>query len=179
MRILLLGGSKSGKSGYAQELVSRLARGGVKYYWATMEPADNEDEARIAKHLEDRAGMGFSTIERGRNVQGYQGSLEGASVLFDSVTALLANEMFGSEFDAAAPERVAEELSELSKRCENFVCVCDRLFEGGEEYGDWTENYVRGLASICRRSASEFDAMLEVVCGIPRFIKGEAHARLL
>ena len=45
MNILLIGGSKSGKSLLAQEVTHRLAAGGPLYYWATMEPADGEDRA--------------------------------------------------------------------------------------------------------------------------------------
>ena len=40
MRILLLGGSKSGKSGLAQRLARDLSEGNSLYYWATMEPTD-------------------------------------------------------------------------------------------------------------------------------------------
>ena len=36
MRILLIGGSKSGKSTTAQRLCRRLAAGGPMYYWATV-----------------------------------------------------------------------------------------------------------------------------------------------
>ncbi|MBD4340893.1 adenosylcobinamide kinase/adenosylcobinamide-phosphate guanylyltransferase, partial [Xanthomonas citri pv. citri] len=46
MRILLLGGSKSGKSGLAQRLARDLSEGNSLYYWATMEPTDEEDRAR-------------------------------------------------------------------------------------------------------------------------------------
>ena len=56
MKILLVGGSKSGKSGLAQRLCVRLAAGAPMIYWATMEPVDGEDRARIARHLDERAG---------------------------------------------------------------------------------------------------------------------------
>ena len=44
----------------------------------------------------------------------------------------------------------------------HFVCVCDDLWRGGEDYPDWTEVYVRGLAHVCRALAAEFD----VVCDL-------------
>ena len=92
MKILIVGGSKSGKSMAAQRIA---ARGSCPaYYWATMEPSDSEDEKRIARHLEARAGWGFETIECGRNTSAFSASVRGGCVLFDSVTALLANEMF-------------------------------------------------------------------------------------
>ena len=54
MRVLISGGSKSGKSLLAQELTLRLANGGKRYYVATMIPADEEDRARIRRHLAER-----------------------------------------------------------------------------------------------------------------------------
>lgn len=173
MRILLLGGSKSGKSGLAQVLACRLANCGKKVYWATMEPVDGEDESRIERHIEDREGMGFLTVERGRDVCARMEEVKGTTVLFDSVTAYLANEMFGNGFDAEAPERAARDIEELSLSCENFVCVCDELFRGGEVYEELTDCYVRGLAMICRTLAKGFDTVCEVVCGMPRCVKGE------
>ena len=104
MRILLVGGSKSGKSSLAQSLTKKLAGDGPCIYWATMEPVDHEDDERIEKHIEDRDGLGFITAERGRDITKIR-LHESASVLFDSVTALLANEMFGESFDPDAPER--------------------------------------------------------------------------
>ena len=63
MKIWITGGAGSGKSSLAQELASALAAGGPHYYVATMVPRDDEDRRRISRHIEDRAGMGFGTIE--------------------------------------------------------------------------------------------------------------------
>lgn len=173
MKILLVGGSKSGKSGLAQRLCVRLAAGAPMIYWATMEPVDGEDRARIARHLDERAGWGFSTVECGRALE--RGALpERACVLFDSVTALLANEMFsGAQPDAAAPERAAQELLALSCRAAHLVCVCDDIFRDGAAYDEWTERYRSGLARVCRTLAAEFDTVCEVTAGLPHLWKGE------
>ncbi len=174
MRALIIGGSKSGKSGFAQELVLKLANGGRSVYWATMDPTDEEDEARIMRHLEDRFGLGFETVECGRNVLNAVNEAKCAFVLFDSVTALLANEMFsGGSVDAEAGVRIAEELLELSNSAESFVSVCDNIFCDGTVYEELTEQYRRSLAFVIRRLAEEFDTVCEVVCGIPKVIKGE------
>ena len=93
-------------------------------------------------------------------------------MLFDSVTALLANEMFsGAQPDAAAPERAAQELLALSCRAAHLVCVCDDLWRDGQDYDPWTEEYRRQLAGICRKLAAEFDTVAEVICGLPQFYK--------
>lgn len=172
MRILLLGGSKSGKSALAQGLTKALARGGPMYYWATMTPVDGEDLRRVARHLEDRAGWGFETVEWGRRLADGPDLPENASVLFDSVTALLANEMFGAVMDEKAPERALEELLALSRKPAHFVCVCDDLFRDAGNYNPWTERYRAGLAHICRGLAAEFQTVCEVSAGLPKLHKG-------
>lgn len=171
MKILLVGGSKSGKSGLAQQIAVMLSGGNNLYYWATMEPTDDEDDSRISRHVSDRRGMGFITIERGRNILGLCPE-SGSTVLFDSLTALLANEMFASGFDPNAAERAASGILILSDRVENFICVCDDIFRDGSNYEQETDAYVRGLALICRRAAENFDVVCEVVGGIPRELKG-------
>lgn len=182
MKILILGGSKSGKSMAAQRIARTLAEESScpAFYWATMEPSDAEDEIRIARHLEARAGWGFETVECGRGLETEFERVRGSCVLFDSVTALLANEMFpppakdGSFFvDKSAAERAAEELSQLACTAKHFVCVCDDVFRDGVQYDAVTEDYRKALARVCRRLAFEFDAVAEVTCGMIRSIKGE------
>lgn len=180
MKILILGGSKSGKSMLAQRLVRALSNGGPMYYWAAMEPGDVEDLARIERHRKEREGWGFETIERGRALEGALPLAENASVLFDSVTALLANEMFrGAEPDAGAPERALEELLAAAGSAENFVCVCDDLFRGGDGRDGWTDEYVRGLGHICRGLAKRFDIVGEVSMGLLKLHKGELPPEIL
>lgn len=171
MRILLVGGSKSGKSSLAQSLTFKLSDGGPRVYWATMEPVDREDDERIVKHIEDREGLGFSTVEKGKRILERRLS-EDASVLFDSVTALLANEMFGAGFDPEAPERTLVDILSLSASCRNFVCVSDEVFRDGSRYDETTEAYRRGLALVCRGLAAEFDTVAEIVCGEAKLFKG-------
>ena len=174
MRILLIGGSKSGKSHFAQTLCLQLAKNRSLYYWAAMEPTDEEDHVRIARHLCDRDGMGFRTIECGRKLNNVLPSLlpEG-TILFDSITALLANEMFGDSIDAHAPQRVLQELLTVSQHCAHFLCVCDDIWRDGTSYSALTQQYCRGLAQICRALASEFDTVCEISAGIPFCRKGE------
>jgi len=171
MKILLVGGSKSGKSSVGQEICRRLAAGGPMIYWATMESVDEEDDARIARHIKDREGMGFVTLEKGRDVASVSVPAD-ASIMFDSVTALLGNEMFSDEVDEGAGERVAGELLALGKRCANLICVCDEIWRDGGNYEPLTESYMRSLADICIRLAEDFDVVAETCCGITKCWKG-------
>lgn len=171
MKILLIGGSKSGKSRLAQELVRDF--GGPMVYWATMEPTDAEDRRRVENHLLDRAGWGFETIECGKTLSEAFALLPPkASVLLDSLTALLANEMFADGCDESAGARVLAQLEALSARTENLVCVCDELWRDGCIYSETVECYRRELALLCRALAARFDAVGEVSAGILRLRKG-------
>ena len=51
MTIFLSGGCKNGKSTLAQHAAKKLAGDGPLYYIATMIPHDEEDRARIRRHL--------------------------------------------------------------------------------------------------------------------------------
>lgn len=174
MRVLLLGGCKSGKSMCAQRLAQALAAGGKLYYWATMEPADEEDRARIVRHRADRAGWGFETVECGRDLPAVpEGLSPEGIVLFDSVTACLACEMFpGTEINLHAADRTAQEILALSRYFRHFVCVCDEIFRDGAEFDETTETYRRALAEICRTLAGEFDVVAELAAGVPHVWKG-------
>ena len=173
MRILLIGGSKSGKSTTAQRLCRRLAAGGPMYYCATMTPRDSEDYQRIRRHIADREGWGFETIEQSTCLTDALPRVDpGGAVLLDSVTAALSEAMFGTEFDPLAAEKVTAELLAVSRWSAHFVCVCDDIWRGGEDYAGWTEIYVRGLASVCRRLAAEFDVVCDMAAGVPHVWKG-------
>lgn len=177
MNIYISGGCKNGKSYYAQRLAR--AQGRPLYYLATMIPADSEDDARIARHIADRAGWGFETIERGRNILTALDIADAdGSFLLDSVTALLANEMFApGGFDPDAPERVAAELEAFLQRTKNAVLVSDFIYGDAALYDDMTEAYIAGLARIDRRIAAASDMLLEVSAG--RVIRHKGDAGML
>ncbi len=167
MTVFISGGCKNGKSMLAQRLARDFADNGELYYVATMIPHDDEDEARIKKHIADRDGWGFKTIERGRDICRCleEGTPEG-SYLLDSVTALLSNEMFsGGETDFSSPERVACELCRFAGSVKALVLVSDFIYADAGRYDEFTESYRRGLAHIDRELARISDVVVEVCAG--------------
>ena len=176
MNVFISGGCKNGKSMYAQHIAKQMAEknGRPLYYVATMIPADDEDRSRIRKHLEDRDGWGFETLEQGRDICGaLEGSTASGAVdpagafLLDSVTALLSNEMFrpAGRFDPDAGSRVAEELCAFAEKTGNTVFVSDYIYSDARCFDDWTETYRRALACIDRRLAAVCDQVIEVAYG--------------
>ena len=172
MNVFISGGCKNGKSMYAQKIAKYMAEESGKelYYVATMIPGDEEDRARIRRHLNDRDGWGFTTLEQGRNIceaLTENVDTEGAFLL-DSVTALLSNEMFRPDgtCDFDAGERLERELTEFAKRTGNTVFVSDYIYSDTGIFDDYTENYRQALAGIDRKLASVCDKVLEVSYGM-------------
>ena len=169
------GGAKNGKSTLAQSIVKSMEREGPIYYLATMIPRDAEDEARIRRHLEARAGWGFTTVECGTDIlRALRGADPRGAFLLDSVTALLSNEMFRGDgtMDEAAPARVADELLRLAGQVGSIVFVSDYLYSDAAAYGAWTERYRAGLALVDRRLAAAADGVCEVCCGTVFWYRG-------
>lgn len=174
MKIYISGGCKNGKSMLAQNLARNLAKEKPLYYIATMIPHDDEDNARIKKHIADRDGWGFETLEQGRELlKCLDRSDSNGTFLLDSVTALVQNEMFRDGItDLCAGERVASELEEFADKVENVVMVSDYIFGDAERYDEFTENYRRSLARA-DRIAGKCDVVVEVVAGNYIVHKGE------
>ena len=99
MIIFIIGGSKSGKSKIAESWASKLnSKDGRLVYLATMKPYDNEDLKRIEKHIENREKYNFITYEIHKNIENIINNLKkDDTVLLDSVTYLVTNEMFSKE----------------------------------------------------------------------------------
>ena len=175
MNVLLSGGCKNGKTGFAQEIACALSGEGKRYYVATMIPYDDEDRARIARHIAERADLGFETIESGHDIAScLQKADKEGTFLVDSVTALLANEMFSPDgsVDPKAADRCREGLLELAANVKNAVLVSDYIYSDAIRYDEFTENYRAVLASLDRALAEACDTVIELCAANRIFHKG-------
>lgn len=173
MTYFLSGGSKSGKSMLAQRIARSLAK--PHYYLATLRPTDEEDRAIVRRHLIERDGWGFETVECSSGILSALDIVpENGTFLLDSVTALLANEMFRPDgsVDAAAGARLAEELCEFALRANNVVFVADFIFSDGVRYEALTEGYRRALGLLGVRLAAACDHVAELSASRPVWYKG-------
>lgn len=194
MITLVTGGSGSGKSAYAESLLSSCE--GIRYYIATMQIYDAEGEKKVERHRKLRAGKGFLTIESPMNVgkirfacageaeqaqyrQGaerkVQGSSEKKSALLECMSNLTANEMFTKDGIKSAEEvveKIVSEIQTISKKLDNLVIVTNNVFEDGVIYDAGTMEYLRALGRINAALARLADRVAEVVVGIPVELKG-------
>ena len=178
MTFFLSGGAKSGKSSLAQDLTVALADGGTRYYVATLIPSGAEDDDRIRRHLADRDGMGFETVECFRNILDCLKTADkNGAFLVDSVTSLIQNALFpvekNYEMDIDAANRCADELVEFARIVRHAVFVSDYIYSDAEVFSESTEMYRKCLATIDRRLAAVCDTVAEVASGNPIVYKGE------
>ena len=176
MKVFISGGCKNGKSYVAQSVARTLAKEGRLYYVATMIPHDDEDLQRIKRHIAERNGWGFKTIECGTSVKNTLFGIDNqGTFLIDSTTALLANEMFseGGKTDFSAHMRISEELLSFADEASNIVVVSDYIFSDAMLYDEYTEGYRKSLAYIDRVLAEKFDTVLELCGGVVTAHKGE------
>lgn len=180
MTVFISGGAKCGKSSLAQDLAVALAKGGPHYYVATMIPTGEEDDRRIRRHIEDRAGMGFETVECTQNVMDCLKTADrSGTFLVDSVTSLVQNALFPPEnhyeIDLAGAERCADGLVAFAKTVRHAVFVSDYIYSDAQRYSESTEQYRKCLAGIDRALAALCDTVVEVSAGQPIIHKGELH----
>ena len=169
MLCFISGGVKGGKSMFGQYLSRRLAdeKNAPLVYIATMIPYDAEDEKRVSRHLKDREGWGFSTIEEPRDLSRAASQLSGGEVvLIDSLTALVQNTIFPDETTVAEdtdPRDIARGIMEVAKKASAVVTVSDYIFSDAYIYHDMTELFRRILGRVHCLVAENADIVLE--CG--------------
>ena len=95
---LVLGGARSGKSGFAERLVRH--HGGTRAYFATAQAWDDEMRDRIARHRQDR-GDDWHTIEAPLDLAGALAQVRTQVVLVDCATLWLSNHLL-AEHDLEA-----------------------------------------------------------------------------
>ncbi len=107
---LVLGGARSGKSRFAEDLLASYA--GRRIYLATAEPGDEEMRARIADHRQ-RRGEGWRTVEAPLDIAAAIGHAGDDAVLLDCLTLWLANLMAAGRDIGEATGALADALGRV------------------------------------------------------------------
>jgi adenosylcobinamide kinase/adenosylcobinamide-phosphate guanylyltransferase len=164
MKIFISGGCKNGKSYHAQRLAKAQQTDSL-HYIATLKPADAEDAERILKHRRERDGWGFATIEQPVDIEKILDKCDhNSSFLLDSLTALLANEMFlpDGDINEQAAEKTEGGLLRVLNSVKKVVIVSDYIYSDAFLFDTLTEKYRESLAMLDRAAAANCDVVLEI-----------------
>ena len=181
MMTLIIGGSGSGKSAYAENYMNSISEDRKKYYIATMQIYDEEGKRKVERHRMLRGGKGFSTIEQPVDIGKAAEKMEAEdrTALLECVSNLTANEMFSGEVpgtEEVITEKIVGGIAVLNRELTHLVIVSNNVFEDGNVYDKTTMAYIRAMGRINQKLAEMADEVVEVVVGIPIVIKNKNNS---
>ena len=179
MITVVIGGSGSGKSDYAEALLDDFS--GQKYYVATMQIYDDEMRRKVERHRMRRNNKGFETIEQHKDIAGVIPVIAEAdrsgmkAVLIECISNLVANEMFADNVDnkTDTADKILSEIKQIAEVVDELVIVTNNVAEDGIDYDSTTLEYIRTISDVNIGLSQMADKVVEVVVGIPIIVKEE------
>lgn len=164
---LVIGGARSGKSTFAESLVTATAR--PRRYIATAEAWDDEMRARIAQHLQDR-GSDWTTVEAPLDLAAaLADAREDEAVLLDCATLWLTNHLL-ADHDL---EREAALLIASLLTCKApVVVVSNEVGLGIVPDNALSRRFRDAQGRLNQRLAQSADLVVTVIAGLPLVLKG-------
>lgn len=164
---LVLGGASSGKSAFAEALVT--GQGRPRVYVATAEAWDVEMQAKIARHREAR-GPGWRTIEAPRDLVGALRDVRPAeTVLIDCATLWLSNLLLAQADLAEEEERLLDALRTCPAP---IVVVSNEVGFGIVPDTPLGRRFRDAQGRLNQRLAASADMVVFVAAGLPLVLKG-------
>lgn len=163
MITLVLGGTASGKSEFAENLA--MKESGKKIYLATMELNGEESKKRIARHKKMRKDKGFLTVEKTKNLGELQ--VKSEVILLECLGNLVANEMFQGSPTEDIRKKILEDILILEKQSHSLIIVSNNIFCNGANYERETVNYMKCLGNLNCILTEKAQRTIELVYGIP------------
>ena len=172
MFYVVTGGSGSGKSAFAEYQIQTWGAG-RRIYLATMRCFDEESKKRIERHRLMRSDKDFETLECATGLAAHTFPEDGI-VLLECMSNLVANEMFlehGAGKDTVTA--ILKGIDGLQKQVRHLCVVTNEVFSDGGKYDEETLRYQQYLGEINHAMAQMADQVIEVVYGLPIYLKRE------
>lgn len=166
--ILITGGARSGKSGYAEKLALSLSDAPV--YLATARIWDEEFRERVRRH-QARRGPQWTNIEEEKQLSRHD--LSGRVVLVDCLTLWATNFFFDLESDVdRALAALQEEFDRFTAQEATFLLVTNEIGMGGTSDNAIQRRFTDLQGWMNQYAAARADEVILMVSGIPVKIKG-------
>lgn len=164
---LVVGGARSGKSGYAERLVTATQR--PRHYIATAEAWDEEMTARIARHRADR-GPDWITHNAPLTAAATLSNIPAdAAALFDCATLWLTNILLADRDIDAETETL---LTALATCPAPIVIVSNEVGWGIVPENALARAFRDHQGRLNQRLAAQADTVITVIAGLPLALKG-------
>jgi adenosylcobinamide kinase/adenosylcobinamide-phosphate guanylyltransferase len=170
MRLLVLGGARSGKSQYALQLADR--RWQRPLYLATAEVLDREMRRRVQAHRQAR-GPRWQCLEEPLDLGGVlaRRKLDADGVLVDCLTLWLSNVLLKEGLNAVAKRQQA--LLTALRGCRRHVILVSNEVGLGIVPANKLGRLFRDQAGWLNQAlAAELDTVVFVAAGLPLALKG-------
>lgn len=165
--VLVTGGQRSGKSGYAQKLALSLSANPV--YLATSRVWDEEFRQRVLRHQADR-GPEWTNIEEEKYLSRH--NLDGRVVIIDCVTLWGTNFFFDNDSNVELSLReLKEEFNRLVEQQAYLIFVTNEIGLGGVSPDPIQRKFTDLQGWLNQYIASRADEVILMISGIPMKIK--------
>ncbi len=165
---LCLGGTRSGKSRYAQDLALSLTD--CPLYLATSRPIDEDHRARIARHQRDR-GPEWETIEEPQHLSSIR--VEGRVIVVDCVTLWLTNYFFQEETTEKCLAAATRELDRALELRNHWIFVSNEIGQGVHAPTESGRKFADLQGFMNQAIAARADRVALLIAGLPLYLKGE------
>lgn len=175
--IVVMGGSGSGKSAYAEQLVMEQPERN-RYYLATMRIYDAEGEKKVVRHRRMRAEKGLPPSSVRRTLPKiFRWKKERCFWNVCRIWWQTNCSRMTFRWDAAkrkaVVEKVVSEVALLKQHATELIVVTNNVFEDGIRYDEGTMEYLKALGEINTGISAMAKEVIEVVVGIPIHLKAE------
>ncbi len=165
---LVLGGAASGKSAFAEGLITQA--GNCPTYVATAQVYDDEMAEKVARHRETR-GPSWHTIEEPIEIaKAVATAPAGQPILIDCATLWLTNLILG-DLDVAAHS--AALVASVRKTANPVVIVSNEVGQGIVPDNALSRQFRNAQGTLNQQIAQEADLVVAVIAGLPLVLKGQ------
>lgn len=185
---LILGGIKTGKTGYALSRARRAEQQGRRIgYLATARRGDDEMSLRIDRHRRERPS-GWTTLEEPAEIRGALEQLGGSTdlIILDCLTMVMTNwlmDLLAPGEEAPSREKAEEcfslrigEILDWADSWPGELLVVSNLVENGLVSLYPFTRLFQDLAGLTHQKiASRADTVVQMTAGLPLILKGEAR----
>lgn len=170
--VFVLGGCRSGKSGYALDL-AQMASEKNNVFIATCVPHDDEMKSRVARHRQER-GPQWQTVEAPVHMPEAIDSLgkEAGIILVDCLTLWISNLLTENQDPEFVLDRVQRLTRSVKASASPVILVSNEVGAGIVPENKLARLYRDLVGSTNQAVADCADQVVWVVAGIPVTIKG-------